>query len=48
VLAIALGVVKLSAKAWVFCVHWAKMGCNYITVSENISWGHPKTLMVSL
>jgi hypothetical protein len=38
VFVVALGAIKLGAKAWVFCIHWAKMGCNYITVFENISW----------
>ncbi len=47
-LVVALGVVKLDAKAWVFYIHWAKIGCNFIAVFENISWGHPKALMVSL
>ena len=48
VLVIAPGAVALGAKAWVFCIHWAKTGCNWIAVSENISWGRPKALMVSL
>jgi hypothetical protein len=47
-LVVALGAFKLGAKAWVFCIHWAKIGCYCIVISKNISWGHPKALMVSL
>ena len=39
-------IVKLGANAWLFCTHWANIGCSWIAISEKISRGHPKALMV--
>ena len=44
----ALGAVLPGANVCRFCTHWANTGCNWIALSENISWGRPKARMVSL
>ena len=44
----AFGAVDCGAKKWMFWIHLAKIGCNWIALSENISCGRPKALIVSL
>ena len=35
-------------RAAIYVIQLPKTGCNCIAVSENISWGRPNALMVSL